>query len=1112
MEPRSGGSQFDTVASLVLEYLDQKQKDEGIDPESFRSRLPSEEARSEFTRLLELYDHVDRQLSDASPLKNGMLLGDFRIIEQLGRGGMGVVYLAEQVSLKRRVALKILPQHLVINERARERFRREILSLARLRHKHLVPVHQAGTHEGVPYFVMEYIEGRTLHEVFEALRDRKPETLTARDVAAAIPGCAPNALGDDYVELMVRLVIGIADTLHYAHESGVLHRDVKPQNILVATDGSPLLFDFGLAHEEGALTLTRTGEFTGSPYYVAPEQIRKAPRSKTGGAIDRRADLYALGVTLYEALTLSVPFIGDSTEEILRAIMLGNAPPLRRRNPLVLPDLETIVHKAMERDPRDRYATAKDFADDLRSFLARRPIVAQPPTMATRTARWAERHPVLVSIGGTAVLAGMFWWGLDRYQWHQKLAQASSAREHGELEKASEIYKQMGAQRELLEVNHLLAERNLTEAGKLFSDWRVLTTEISHLRSTLRGQAAQPLEHYHEPAEREQNRKSAAECHKKELQAATLLNDVRKYIDDAKAEDASHAAIGPLELEVKWRESLYRGDRLQQKILEETIRSQPEGEGLRAELPREGTLTVSATPEDADVYLFRYFEQSELKKDGGDARLVPVPWARPSEHPWCLPDLPFYPGDACVAITSTADEGVLTEGDFVLAFAGRPLDRGVFVTSVMEGGLAAKHGLKPCDHLLSLGGRPIEDLYDVAEPTLIERKFRTVDTPQPEVILVWESLGDNGWEHFEKPVTIPDRWCEHWRFELGDGAALCARAVPPRGVDLQVLSDGEPRRVMWPAGQSLGVQAERTAYPLVAAGPSSLGGLPVHRLAIEPGSYLVVLRHRDFAELRQPVLITSGADAEIRLTMVARGSVPEGFVLIPGGVSHLGDVEASYSEPERDVDVPTFFLARREVTVGEYNAFLDAPEFQLDARRYRTQGSADRLMPRDNVGRVFEPEPDDYPVSGISLEDAEAYCDWRTRQHRLAGGRGTFRLPTGDEWEKAARGVDARLWPFGNVLDSSFAHLWGSRPENRRKVPVETVACDDSVYGARDLTGSVQEWIGERESDVLGRIRGASYATNVAGQTRGAAVSTFQADQTYPPIGFRLVWVPDESD
>src|SRR5262249_27378354 len=162
-------------------------------------------------------------------------------------------------------------------------------------------------------------------------------------------------------------------------------------------------------------------------------------------------------------------------EEILRAIMLGNAPSLRRRNALVLPDLETIVHKAMERDPRDRYATAKDLADDLRNFLARRPIVAQPPSLATRSTRWADRHPVLVSIGGTAVLAAMFWLGLERYQWHQRLALARSARDRGELEAASEIYKQMGALRELAEVRHLLAERDISEARQTLETWRALT-------------------------------------------------------------------------------------------------------------------------------------------------------------------------------------------------------------------------------------------------------------------------------------------------------------------------------------------------------------------------------------------------------------------------------------------------------------------------------------------------------------------------------------------------------------------------------------------------------------------------------------------------------------
>jgi formylglycine-generating enzyme required for sulfatase activity len=171
---------------------------------------------------------------------------------------------------------------------------------------------------------------------------------------------------------------------------------------------------------------------------------------------------------------------------------------------------------------------------------------------------------------------------------------------------------------------------------------------------------------------------------------------------------------------------------------------------------------------------------------------------------------------------------------------------------------------------------------------------------------------------------------------------------------------------------------------------------------------------------------------------------------------------------------------------------------------------ADRLMPRE-VGKIFEIEPSDYPVGGISLEDARAYCEWRTAQHHLARGKGIFRLPTSDEWEKAARGVDGRIWPFGNSIDSSLAHLNGSRPEIRRKGPIGVFPQDESPYGVRDVTGSVREWVDEQEG-ILGLIRGASYAVTVVSQTRAAAVSTYRADQTSSSVGFRLVWVPDDSN
>ncbi|MFO0985471.1 MAG: serine/threonine-protein kinase [Planctomycetota bacterium] len=213
----------------------------------------------------------------------------------------------------------------------------------------------------MPYFVMEYVEGLTLHEIFEALRDRAPDSLDGAAIRTLFTDAPPSAFAADYTEAVVRIVAGIADALHYAHENGVLHRDVKPQNILVASDGVPLLFDFGLAREAGAATLTRTGELAGSPYYVAPEQIRKAPKGN-GVAQDRRVDVYALGVTLYEALTLRILLEGAPTERCAARHCPGRpAADAQAQRPRAAGS-RAHCRKAMDRDLRWRYATARDFA------------------------------------------------------------------------------------------------------------------------------------------------------------------------------------------------------------------------------------------------------------------------------------------------------------------------------------------------------------------------------------------------------------------------------------------------------------------------------------------------------------------------------------------------------------------------------------------------------------------------------------------------------------------------------------------------------------------------------------------------------------------------------
>ncbi|MCA8958544.1 MAG: serine/threonine protein kinase, partial [Planctomycetes bacterium] len=301
-------------------------------------------------------------------------IGEFAILRRLGHGGMGVVFLARQESVDRLVAIKVLHPQYSANAQLSARFRREAQAIARLNHPHIVRVLDYGQDQGLAYIAMEYVPGRGLDEVIAAGGiDTRQAILWARDVARA---------------------------LHTSHEQSILHRDVKPSNIRITRDGRAMLLDFGLAKALDAATLTFSSTFQGSPCYASPEQI-----SRDHGAIGPATDVYSLAVTLYEAVTGQVPFSGETTEQMFRAILESHVTRLRAHTPQLPRDLETVVAKAMEREPERRYASAAEFADDLDAILTLRPVRARPVGMLGRTWRWVRRNQTAAAGVAVAVLA-----------------------------------------------------------------------------------------------------------------------------------------------------------------------------------------------------------------------------------------------------------------------------------------------------------------------------------------------------------------------------------------------------------------------------------------------------------------------------------------------------------------------------------------------------------------------------------------------------------------------------------------------------------------------------------------------------------------------------------
>lgn len=381
----------------------------------FAGVVESESGRRDLA-CIDLLHHMWPRL-EGLPLVQiaGTTLGDFRLLREIGRGGMGIVYEADQLSLGRRVALKTLPFVVHLVDQRLDRFHLEARIAATLAHPHIVPVHAIGCEEGIHYYAMQLIVGKSLACLINDWSGGRPASTGAVDGSATaigrtnpvVAGSTASTLKElaaangDALESdkraakrfdeIVNVGIQAAEALDYAHQRGVLHRDVKPANLLIDSTGKTWVTDFGLARlaEDGGLT--RTGDLVGTLRYASPERLRNR-----GTLVDQRADVYSLGMTLYEALALVPPFEGSEGSDLLHQILEEELPALRQRDRRIPLDLETIVAKAIEKEPAARYESADELAADLRRFQQGQPIIARPATLGDRLGKWARRHRALV--------------------------------------------------------------------------------------------------------------------------------------------------------------------------------------------------------------------------------------------------------------------------------------------------------------------------------------------------------------------------------------------------------------------------------------------------------------------------------------------------------------------------------------------------------------------------------------------------------------------------------------------------------------------------------------------------------------------------------------------
>jgi len=1068
-----------------------------------------------------------------SPLGEPRRFGPYLLLEELGRGAQGIVFLAEHTDLHRKVALKMLTGAGAQSQAVRDRFRREAQITSKLEHPGICGVRDVGEVDGMPYIAMQYVRGTTLAALVEKARDESA-------VDGGSPGKGSETItiaggGKGGLEDVLRLVESAARALHVAHEAGLVHRDIKPANIMVTGEGQPVLLDFGLARdlESEGQALTQSGQILGTPAYMAPEQI-----VATRGVVDRRSDVYALGVTLFECLTLRRPFVAASFDALFNEILNGAPCNPRSLNPRIPVDLATVTEVAMDRDQNRRYATAESLAEDLRRVRSFEPIQAKAAGRITRIRKWSRRNPgpaVSAAAGALFVLSVLVFFTARAVQWRADLGEHLKTAAEGlasadyigatvAVAKALELdpdSAEVLALKARVERGQTEAEREAerrkalrgaaaarVEASDLREKYERARTKIDELGAELLKSESNVLARYADEATRIDQARREGELYAQQLEAEQLLLSRSQALEralrlEAPWEGASaetNGALAAFYLE-RWREALQGRDDVRAAAMRTAVELYDERGEHQGELLGRGTLSLAVLPKGSECFLFRWEGHESLRPGRVIPRLVPVPTTGIGRFRGDAWPADFGPGDPCLVVTavepgSTAAQRGLTVGDLVLRYHGVPAARSLLIREITPDGRLARSGVEMLAQITAVNERAISSRFEWS-----------LYSPVKDGVLPRVSFDGRA-----DPVECDPR-------EIAVGSPLdlihAGVAAPTR---LECLRGPELITVEVPAGVRCGLTCEATADPLVLAGSHRIDAATQH--AMDPGSYLLLVRHRGFETQRFNFVVERRGSASARVELLPSGSVPEGFIHIPPGpFQEGGDPEAFRPREERTVDLPGYFIARKELTNREWYEFVNDPATleRIAAARpgehlYLPQD--DRVMARaDPAGGgftwdVYTATSAESPVLGVCWTDVRDYLAWRNARAEANGESWRYDLPTESEWEKAARGVDGRAFPWGQRFDPSLTVCLVRQEGYLLDAPGGFEPRDVSPFGVLDMAGSREEWLRDQVPNSAPPFyfkRGGHWGTSVSTMFRPTSRGEASQDRYASSQGLRLV-------